>query len=823
MIAKYNFELQLFYSYSHKDSGYREDMEKALKKLEHDGSLTSWHDGKILPGQSISNKIKKKLENSDIIVFLMSQDFIASNECRKEWSEACNIKEKKPRVALVPVILKECAWRDIRGMSDLKALPEDAKPVAQFDSPDTAWQQVYEGIKNLTEKLAKDFTLKDEFRKEVEKTKFIAQEHISLQEIFVFPQLSYDIDSYRDKSVRDVAELLRNDHVLIYGEQLSGKTTLCRHLFLTLVEDDKPVIYIDLETVTRKAKSELFQEFYQEEFHGNYTQWEKQSDKKSIILDNLTKDKIKCLSLAQEHFTQIIAVLSSTEFFSYFKDESQLAEFKFLKINPFTHVQQEQLIKKRAPLSNADQSTASIDIQVDKIEEKINAVMTQQKIIPRYPFYILSILQTLEGFMPTNLTITSYGHCYHVLILSHLIKSGIEKTDDKTNMCFNFLEHWAFEQYKQNTKSHEDASIGSRFEAFISGYKPRFIIKDSILNRLKHPEYGLIRNDGEFRDRYTYYFFLGKYLANLDNKENKAVIQDILERSYTPSNSLILLFIIHHTSSADIIDDIVLQSMCTLDNLKPAKLDKEETQEFDKLINQIPDNALSQDSAESERTLEREGRDRQEEYSDLSEDESDESMTEMNDLYRLMKNNEILGQVLSNRHGNMERKKLTEIIEAVMDGGLRLVRRFLFDQSEINAFAAFLHERYPEENLEEIKQLFRFFSFIWTISHIEKAVSALNERELKPLIQSIIEKKKHPAYKLIDYFLHLSWVEKLSKDDAQVLKQLLQDYSYPFMKRVISLKTQHYINTHRIDAPVVQKICSLLEIEYKPRLGLRKN
>ena len=72
------FHATLFYSYCHKDEKYRESMETSLALLKREGLLDDWSDQKILPGQSISQKIEEKINEADIMVFLVSQHFIES-------------------------------------------------------------------------------------------------------------------------------------------------------------------------------------------------------------------------------------------------------------------------------------------------------------------------------------------------------------------------------------------------------------------------------------------------------------------------------------------------------------------------------------------------------------------------------------------------------------------------------------------------------------------------------------------------------------------------------------------------------------------------
>ena len=75
--------VQLFYSYSHKDARHKESMEKALALLQVDGLLQQWSDQQILPGQSISTKVRERMDQANILVFLFSPDF--SRSLRQGW------------------------------------------------------------------------------------------------------------------------------------------------------------------------------------------------------------------------------------------------------------------------------------------------------------------------------------------------------------------------------------------------------------------------------------------------------------------------------------------------------------------------------------------------------------------------------------------------------------------------------------------------------------------------------------------------------------------------------------------------------------------
>ena len=458
MPFKSKFSVKLFCSYCHEDNKYRARMEKALALLKNqDKILDSWSDQDIIPGQNISDVTRKHIKEADIVVFLLSPDFISSEACMEEWAQASDSTKSGPLVR-IPIILKECAWKHVSGMADCLALPNDGVPVDISSNLDVAWQQVYEGIKSAVEKIRREFTIKDEFRERMESTEFASQDVVPLQRIFVFPRLSSftetSTDSAVESTVDNLPDLLNRERILLHGDQLSGKSALCRHILLSLNDESKPVIHIDLAKVGGKTNEAAFRREYESQFHGDYSLWKEQENTTAIV-DNLTNSPsaVEHLVLAAKIFKRVVVATSSDTYHAYFRDDERFAKFTEIRIRPLTHNGQEELIRKRVELLNNGRRIS--DGQIDAIENHVNSVVINNKILPRYPFYILSILQTYEGFMPSNLSVTSFSHCYYVLVLAHLIKSGIEKSDGVINSCFNFLEEFAFDRHKFDNSNRD--------------------------------------------------------------------------------------------------------------------------------------------------------------------------------------------------------------------------------------------------------------------------------------------------------------------------------------------------------------------------------
>src|SRR5437764_11330237 len=74
-------EIKLFYCYAHEDKPLRDELEKHLSWLKRRYQLTNWHDREILPGEEWEQAIDTHLNAADLILLLISPDFMASDYC----------------------------------------------------------------------------------------------------------------------------------------------------------------------------------------------------------------------------------------------------------------------------------------------------------------------------------------------------------------------------------------------------------------------------------------------------------------------------------------------------------------------------------------------------------------------------------------------------------------------------------------------------------------------------------------------------------------------------------------------------------------------
>ncbi|MGD1859759.1 MAG: COR domain-containing protein, partial [Leptolyngbyaceae cyanobacterium] len=144
--------LSVFISYSHKDNALREELETHLKILQRQGMIQTWSDRCILPGDEWKDEIDDKLNRADIILLLISSDFIASDYCYDIEMKRAMERHANDEAVVIPVVLRHCDWKSTP-FSKLGVSPKDGVPVKDWDDPDRAWLNVETSIRQVAESL----------------------------------------------------------------------------------------------------------------------------------------------------------------------------------------------------------------------------------------------------------------------------------------------------------------------------------------------------------------------------------------------------------------------------------------------------------------------------------------------------------------------------------------------------------------------------------------------------------------------------------------------------------------------------------------------
>ena len=144
--------IDLFYSYAHEDEALRDELAGHLKIMERRGVIRPWHDRCLTPGQKWDGAIHVGLQSADLVLLLVSKDFINSDYI---WGQELEIAMKRHvggEATVVPVLLRAVDIADAP-FAALQGLPTDLKPVTSWPNRDEAWTDVAKGIRKVVEQI----------------------------------------------------------------------------------------------------------------------------------------------------------------------------------------------------------------------------------------------------------------------------------------------------------------------------------------------------------------------------------------------------------------------------------------------------------------------------------------------------------------------------------------------------------------------------------------------------------------------------------------------------------------------------------------------
>lgn len=145
--------MKLFFSYSHKDEKLRNELAKRLALLKRTGLITDWYDRDIDAGAEWAREIDTHLNHADIILLLVSPDFIASDYCYNLEMMRALERHQAWEASVIPIILRPVSWKETP-FGKLQALPEGGKAVTTWSNRDEAFLHITEGIRKVVEKLS---------------------------------------------------------------------------------------------------------------------------------------------------------------------------------------------------------------------------------------------------------------------------------------------------------------------------------------------------------------------------------------------------------------------------------------------------------------------------------------------------------------------------------------------------------------------------------------------------------------------------------------------------------------------------------------------
>ena len=192
--------IEIFFSYSREDKPLRDKLEIHLSSLRQQGVISSWHDRQIVAGSEWEEEIDRHMRTADIILLLVSPDFVNSKYCYDIELPYAMRRHEAGEAYVVPILLRPVArWKNLT-FTRLQVYPSGGVPITQWADPDNGFVDVAEGIAEAVEKLL-------ERRQEIEQLR-LEQEELAKRETERLQQA----ESYREEAPRlRQAELYRQE------------------------------------------------------------------------------------------------------------------------------------------------------------------------------------------------------------------------------------------------------------------------------------------------------------------------------------------------------------------------------------------------------------------------------------------------------------------------------------------------------------------------------------------------------------------------------------------------------------------------------------
>lgn len=550
----------------------------------------------------------------------------------------------------------------------------------------------FEDKHKIIEKNKREFILSQEFETKITDLiiplKHSKKPKLVLSDIFVFPDLEpllEDDNVMQYPNSSELIEKVKNDetaNVLIIGADQSGKTSLLYVLYKRFYEMGLTPIYLRGKNCNETDVKKLIKKSLKEQYNNENVDLLFQHAKKVLLLDNFHKTELnskykkRLIDLFNDSFEFIFITSDNTYSSKNVTEEAtSLKDYLKYKLLPLGHEKRSELIEQWL-LIGENKLTIQEEVILSNVKQRFNEIdsLIGNKLIPSYPIFILTLLQSLDENLQ-NFSQTSYANIYLVLIKTGLIKEGIK--DSVLTSLLNILKELAFYLYDKKKNPFNRSDFDEFIIVYTSKYfKHKSLTNDKILNVLCKSN--ILKFDDEyysFSYKYIYYFLIAQKISSeIENYER--LIYELCNNVHLEINANILIFLSHHSKAQILIDNIVFTSEIPFEKATPLTLNKDD--EFVKFIAEftceIKDEIIEERNPKEEVKKELKKKDAIERQQ-KNDDRDDEGVLpteaiEMNQAFRTVK---IMGQIVKNQSGDFEKEKLIKLVEAAYNTVFRFL------------------------------------------------------------------------------------------------------------------------------------------------------
>lgn len=692
------------------------------------------------------------------------------------------------------------------------------------------------------------------------------KETITLDDIYVSPIYSELTNKKQteprqhdtNKLLKDILDSKTKTHVIV-GKESSGKSTTAKKLCsLAYANYELIPVRIKGESFSKSISAEnitsIIKKAIVEQYVSELGAEQPKAEDLIIIIDDFSKScKGKSeywdtfLNELSKHCAKII-ILGSRDLLITIPGGGRFANCKLYEITELTIKKCLEIIDKWHRIGKDAEIEDLGDSE--ETEHKINECLTFIKenikrfAVPRYPIYILTLLQALE--MKSNKNNDSTHGYYFQLIIHSSIKKGL-KDEDMFSFYTKFMATYCYYLFQTRKKYLTE----SEFENFTKDYsikKDTIFSKNTIINDLTATK--LVKFDEKSncfpKEKYIYYYYVAHELANRLNEDSiKQTIAKMCSRLFCEEYSNVILILPYLSKDKFLITKLIEQSKVIFSDYQPAKLTKSELVQFNNSMKNVPEIVYEDLSSKKYRDAEVEQYDEEEKqeiesklakykspYDEISLDDDISGIDYFAKVTNALKTIDIIGQVLVKNWGDFDKEEKINVVISSYDLGLRTLSSYIsYIKENSNVFSDIIkeivREKYLKDQLDEnliSKREIQLTSnefvsriiYIASSGIISRIASSLCSNKLIPTFQKVLEKHEDVAsVKLIDISVKLGYtsLDNHLKSIIELNKSLDQNILCELILKNIVLRNLYLFNT--IKHQTKTTVCNNLKIEMK--------
>ena len=691
---------------------------------------------------------------------------------------------------------------------------------------------------------------------------------LNREDIFIFPDL-VEVGFWQRRAPRIFnadkfySHLEDTGKALITGVSDAGKTILSKELFNNYYKQGLIPIYIDAganKTFSTDGMTTLFgrecEKAYDNLYAEDYRQLEK--GKRVIIIDNFDKINFKSGNRSIREVLDFLSRFSATVILLAndisiqaseslnkglsFATESQSA-FKQFKIQPFGHLLRENLVEQWFSFDSHLLDGSDMYKKIHEVTGLIDTVIGNN-FLPPYPVILLPLLQAYQYHDQVNTNASTYGYFYELLILRSLTERTAKVIIDVKKGYLTFLAKHLFDSKKSKLTESETLRFHQAYEEeFDIKVSFRDIIAALTDNNILEQEDELI----SFKYDYIYYYFVASsFRDHISEQATRDIVTELSNTLYQDLSANILLFLTHLTKDSFIVAQMIAAAAKVFPDTPRATLAKGMSvlsghEETGSEIFQDEDVRTSRQAhkrlldSKNQNNSEEEVVEEADEDFALAQKEETLALSEEQEKYMAsigvaMKTLQILGQLLKNYVGTMDKTTKNQLVNECVGIGLRTLGSVL-DSFEPNKefFIKTMTEIFQEEDAgltlqaAKNKAVQSVFGMVHNNAYgtIRRISNAIGSPLLTQVYDRLIENDDTPAIRLIHTALYFD------NTSSFPLPVLLESYEKvkdnPLGLSVLKSFTFNQFYTFDIPSRVKQTACSTLKVTYSPLVGSNPN